>query len=74
MLVAEQVRSEDIVHEDVGMRYIIYMDVQGQWRWHLLAANNRKIANSGEGYFNKQDCLHAVQLVKGSAFAPVYEQ
>jgi len=56
------------------MRYIIYMDVQGQWRWHLLAANNRKIANSGEGYFNKQDCLHAVQLVKGSAFAPVYEQ
>lgn len=54
------------------MQYVVYTDAQGYWRWTLFAANNKKIANSGEGYFNKQDCLHAIDLVKGSASAPVY--
>lgn len=35
------------------MAYWIYKDVSGYWRWYLMAANNRKIANSGEGYYNK---------------------
>ena len=56
------------------MQYIIYRDVNRQWRWHLLAGNNRKIANSGEGYHNKNDCLAAIGLVKNSANAPVYER
>ena len=55
------------------MTYWIYKDVNGHWRWHLMAANNRKIANSGEGYWNKQDCLAEIDLVKGSYSAPVYE-
>lgn len=37
-----------------------------QWYWRLVAANNRKIAVSGEGYHNKQDCVHAIDLVRGS--------
>lgn len=56
------------------MTYWIYKDAQNQWRWTLEAANNRKIANSGEGYYNKQDCLAAIQLVKGSAAAPIKER
>jgi len=56
------------------MKYIVYKDVSAQWRWRLVAANNKIIANSGEGYHNKQDCLHAITLVKGSYSAPVYEQ
>ena len=55
------------------MQYIVYKDAAGFWRWRLLAANNRIIANSGESYHNKQDCLHAIDLVKGSYAAPVYE-
>ena len=55
------------------MTYYIYKDVQNQWRWNLKAANNKKIANSGEGYHNKADCLHALNLVKGSSTAPVRE-
>ena len=31
------------------------------------------IADSGEGYFNKQDCLHGIELVKGAYNAPVFE-
>lgn len=55
------------------MAYYVYKDTVGQWRWRLQAANNRIIANSGEGYVNKQDCLAAIQLVKSSNAAPVYE-
>jgi uncharacterized protein YegP (UPF0339 family) len=56
------------------MRYYIYKDIGGYWRWYLEAGNGKKIANSGEGYFNKQDCLHAISLVSTSASALVYEQ
>jgi uncharacterized protein len=43
--------------------FYMYKDSQGQWRWILEAANNKKIANSGEGYHNEQDCRRAIQLV-----------
>lgn len=55
------------------MFYYVYKDTANQWRWTLFAANHKKIANSGEGYFNKADCLHAITLVKGSSQAPVHE-
>ncbi len=42
------------------------------WYWNLKAGNNQIIAN-GEGYQNKADCLHAIQLVKSSYSAPVKE-
>jgi len=54
------------------MAYYVYKDSLGQWRWYLLAANNRKIANSGEGYHNKQDCLHAIGLVATSGNCKVH--
>lgn len=53
------------------MRYKVYKDARGEWRWRLLAANNQIIATSGEGYQNKQDCLSAIELVKNSRSAPV---
>lgn len=53
------------------MKYVMYKDVAGQWRWYLLAANNKKIANSGEGYQNEADCFAAITLVKSSGSAPV---
>ncbi|HAH10294.1 MAG TPA: DUF1508 domain-containing protein [Alphaproteobacteria bacterium] len=55
------------------MYYYLYRDPDHQWRWTLYAANNRKIANSGEGYLNKADAQAAISLVKGSAYAPVKE-
>lgn len=55
------------------MKYIVYKDRAGQWRWQLQAANGKVIADSGEGYVNKADALHGVNLVKGSAAAPVVD-
>ncbi len=56
------------------MHYVIYKDRSNQWRWTLFAANNRKIADSAESYWNRADCLAGVNLVKGSVNAPIYEQ
>lgn len=53
------------------MKYVLYTDTSGNWRWRLVASNNRIIANSGEGYYNRQDCISAVNLVKGSSTAPI---
>jgi uncharacterized protein len=56
------------------MHYTVYRDASWQWRWRLVAANGRTIADSAEAYHNKSDCLAAIELVKRSSSAPVYEQ
>ena len=48
----------------------VYEDAAGEWRWRLVAGNNEVIA-SGEGYRDRKDCLHAIELVKDSKDAPV---
>jgi len=55
------------------MHFKIYRDSANFWRWTFYAANNRKIADSGEGYWNKNDCLAGIGLVKAASAAPVYE-
>lgn len=45
------------------------------WRWRLVASNGRVIADSSEGYADKDDCRHGIELVKGtSASTPVVER
>ena len=54
------------------MFFWIYKDAANYWRWTLYAANNRKIADGSEGYFNRADCEAGVSLVKGTtALTPV---
>ncbi|KQO78114.1 hypothetical protein ASF36_13855 [Methylobacterium sp. Leaf90] len=55
------------------MHFEIYRDVKGEWRWTLYASNGRKIADSGEGYHNKADCEHGINLVRASGGAAVRE-
>lgn len=52
------------------MRYELYRDSDGGWRFRLVAANNEIIA-TGESYRNRKDCLGAIELVKLSKDAPV---
>jgi len=57
------------------MYFILYKDTADQWRWTLYAANNRKIADSAESYWNKADAENGINLVKGTnAHTPVYER
>ena len=47
------------------MKFEIYRDESGEWRWRLKAVNGLIIAVSGEGYVNKEDCRAGCMLVKG---------
>jgi uncharacterized protein YegP (UPF0339 family) len=44
------------------VRFELYQQSNQQWRWRLRASNNEIIA-SGEGYWNRADAEHAVNLV-----------
>ena len=58
----------DVLHDHPVARraFQVYEDSAGEWRWRLVAGNGRIIAASGEGYRDKQDCLHGIELVKDS--------
>lgn len=43
-------------------RFKVYEDKAGQYRWRLLAANGRTIADSGEAYTRKPDADRAVKV------------
>jgi uncharacterized protein len=50
------------------MTFVLYRS-GFEFRWRLRAANGRIIADSGEGYFNKSDCLAAIRLVEATTAA-----
>lgn len=55
------------------MKFHIYKDHQGEWRWRLKSANGKIIADSAEGYSSKQACVHGLELVKGTTNIPIVE-
>ena len=63
----------DALHDHPAARraFQVYEDAAGEWRWRLVAGNDEVIADSGEGYRDKRDCLHGIELVKDSKDARV---
>jgi uncharacterized protein YegP (UPF0339 family) len=47
-------------------KFVMKKDNAGEWRWNLKANNGEIIADSGEGYKNKGDCEHGIELVKAA--------
>lgn len=47
--------------------FVLYKDVTGLYRWTLYAANNRKIACSGESFDSKQGAIDSIALVRSIA-------
>lgn len=41
--------EEHVVH--------VYRDAAGEWRWSRVAANGTIVADSGEGYVRRIDCI-----------------
>ena len=44
-------------------KFEIYRDESGEYRWRFRTDNNEIVA-TGEGYPCKDDCEHAIQLLK----------
>ena len=55
------------------MRYEVYPDKAGFWRWRLKVNNGDILADSGEGYYNKSDCYRCIQVVSTSGDVQVVE-
>ena len=49
------------------MKFNIFQDQAGEWRWHLAATNGQIIADSGEGYVHKQHCIDMVRRIRADA-------
>ena len=56
------------------MTYEYYKDKKGEWRWRLVAANGRILADSGEGYKSEKECKDDINRVKNSKDAPVVQK
>lgn len=52
-------------------RVHLYQDKNGEWRWRFIAKNQRLLANGGEGYKNRQDCIDSAEMVTGTSFSQV---
>ena len=45
----------------------VYRDTSGRYRWRVVAANGKTLADSGQSYSRKQTCVDGLQAVTGSA-------
>jgi uncharacterized protein YegP (UPF0339 family) len=39
------------------VKFIIWQDAKGEWRWTLRARNGRIVADSSEGYHSRRSCV-----------------
>jgi uncharacterized protein len=39
------------------VKFVLYKDRNGEWRWSLRAKNGKLIADSGEGYTAKRNAI-----------------
>lgn len=55
------------------MKFELYKDAAGEWRWRLKSANGNIIATASEGYVHKSDARRGIEIVQSSAAAAVVE-
>lgn len=48
------------------MKFELYADKAGEFRWRLKAANGAILATGGQGYKAKADAQHGIELVQKS--------
>ena len=49
-------------------KFDIYRDQHHDWRWRLVAANGRIIADSAEGYVSKAGARRAVDVMVNTIY------
>jgi uncharacterized protein YegP (UPF0339 family) len=49
------------------LKFESYTDAANEYRWRLKATNGQVIASSGQGYKNKRDSDHAIDVIKKGA-------
>lgn len=54
------------------MKFHIYQDRRGEWRWRLKARNGRIVADSGEGYKRRGGAQRAARAVHHALYWTTY--
>lgn len=55
------------------MKFYIYCDKSGKWRWRLKSGNGRVVADSGEGYSREAGAVSAVErLMRAGISKPIW--
>jgi uncharacterized protein YegP (UPF0339 family) len=49
------------------MKFEIYPDAGGKYRWRLIASNGQNIASSGESFDSKSNARRAAENVRDNA-------
>lgn len=45
------------------MRFHVYQDKSGAWRWRMVARNGETVADGGQSYTRQRDALRAVKRI-----------
>ena len=54
-------------------KFILYKDDAREFRWRFKASNGKIIADSGEGYINKQDAVNGISFIRKYAAGADFE-
>lgn len=55
------------------MKFEIYKDSRGEFRWRFVSSNGRIIADGSEGYSSESNALNGINIIKENAsVAKVY--
>jgi uncharacterized protein YegP (UPF0339 family) len=58
--------GEAVVAQDSKLKFELYKDKGGEFRWRLKAANGAILATPGQGYKDKADAKHGIEIVQKS--------
>lgn len=61
---------DDNVNRGKKITLRVYMDRNGEYRWKKIMANGRVVADSGEGYNARRDCLDGMKLANSDYNSP----
>lgn len=56
------------------MKFTLYKDKAGEYRWRLKHSNGNILATTSEGYSSKAAALKCIENVKASADAEIEEE
>lgn len=49
------------------MKFEVYEDKSGQWRWRAVASNGKIIADGAEAYKRQRNCLRSLRRLRWDA-------
>lgn len=56
------------------MKFQLYKDKAGEWRWRLRHGNGNILATASEGYSSKASAMKCIENVQNSSSAEVIEE